>query len=70
VILAGIVVFDLEFEETISAAKEGSDIRTVITIREPKTLGYQSYESALSNNRNEPEIEIWRIHDQRLIISE
>jgi acyl-CoA synthetase (AMP-forming)/AMP-acid ligase II len=51
-------VCDLEFEEVITAAKDDSNVGTVITIGEPTTLGYISYESALSTNRNEPEIEV------------
>jgi acyl-CoA synthetase (AMP-forming)/AMP-acid ligase II len=52
------VVCDLEFEEVITAAKDDSDVGTVITIGEPRTLGYLSYVSALSDNRNEPEIDV------------
>ncbi|MEH7252489.1 AMP-binding protein, partial [Neobacillus niacini] len=61
------VVCDLEFEETVSAAKEGIDVRTIITIGEPQTLGYRSYESALSKNMSEPEIEVSEQDDLEIL---
>ncbi|WP_285889764.1 hypothetical protein [Neobacillus niacini] len=38
---------DLEFEEVITVAKDDSNVGTAVTIGEPTTLGYPSYESAL-----------------------
>lgn len=64
---AKLVVCDLEFEEIITTAKEDSDVGTVITIGEPRTLGYHFYESALSANRNEPEIEVSEEDDLEIL---
>lgn len=55
---AGHVVCDLEFEETIASAREATEVRTVITIGEPQTIGYLSYESVLVDNTTEPEVEV------------
>lgn len=55
---ARIVVCDLEFEETVTSAREETEVRTVITIGEPQTSGYLSYESVLSENFAEPEVEV------------
>ncbi|MGX6444818.1 acyl-CoA synthetase [Neobacillus sp. K501] len=55
---AKLVICDLEFEETIASAREETEVRTVITIGEPKTIGYLSYENVLMENGSEPEIEV------------
>lgn len=52
------VVCDKEFEDTIAVASESSDVRMVITIGEPSRENYLSFESALSNNDNEPEVTV------------
>jgi feruloyl-CoA synthase len=55
---AAIVVCDQEFEQTIAEAKQGTGVRLVITVGEPETTGYYSYEKVLSDNRNEPDVEV------------
>ncbi|MDF2788766.1 MAG: long-chain fatty acid--CoA ligase [Neobacillus sp.] len=64
---AKLVVCDLEFEEIITTAKDDCNVETVITIGEPRTLGYRTYESALSSDKNEPEIEVSEKDDLEIL---
>jgi acyl-CoA synthetase (AMP-forming)/AMP-acid ligase II len=62
-----LVICDLEFEETITTAREGTEVGTVITIGEPKTIGYLSYEKVLVENESEPEIEVSVFDDLEIL---
>ncbi|MDN3017430.1 long-chain fatty acid--CoA ligase [Paenibacillus sp. BSR1-1] len=61
------VVCDKEFEKTISEAKQGTAVRSVIVVGEPETEGFYSFEKVLSENLNEPEIEIFEKDDVEIL---
>ncbi|MFP5112342.1 acyl-CoA synthetase [Bacillaceae bacterium C204] len=62
-----LVVCDKEFESIIAAAKQGTDVRLVITVGEPETTGYYSYESTLTDNENEPDVEVSEQDDLEIL---
>ncbi|WP_312473367.1 long-chain fatty acid--CoA ligase [Neobacillus sp.] len=64
---AAIVVCDKEFEQTIAEAKQGTIVRQVITVGEPETVGFYSYEKVLSNNISEPEVEVSETDDVEIL---
>ncbi|HEY2422200.1 MAG TPA: AMP-binding protein, partial [Neobacillus sp.] len=53
-----IVVCDKEFEQIITEAAIGTNVRLVITVGKPETIGYYSYDEILSDQKNEPDIEV------------
>jgi acyl-CoA synthetase (AMP-forming)/AMP-acid ligase II len=55
---AAIVVCDKEFENTITEAAKGTNIRLVVTVGKPDTVEYYSYDGVLSENKNEPDVEV------------
>ncbi|MEH7076886.1 class I adenylate-forming enzyme family protein [Neobacillus drentensis] len=62
-----IVVCDKEFEHIIADAKKGTDVRLAITIGEPQTTGYDSYERILSKNDSEPSVEVSEQDDLEIL---
>lgn len=52
------VVCDKEFEALLYRAKEGTEVRSVITIGTPDITEFVSYESVLSHNYTEPLVEV------------
>jgi acyl-CoA synthetase (AMP-forming)/AMP-acid ligase II len=61
------VVCDKEFEQTIASAKQGTDVRLVITVGEPETTGSYSYEGTLSDNQNEPDVVVSEQDDLEIL---
>jgi acyl-CoA synthetase (AMP-forming)/AMP-acid ligase II len=61
------VVCDKEFEQTIASAKQGTDVRLVITVGEPETTGSYSYEGILSDNQNEPDVVVSEQDDLEIL---
>ncbi|MGG3468293.1 long-chain fatty acid--CoA ligase [Neobacillus pocheonensis] len=61
------VVCDKEFENIISEAKQGTVVRSVISVGEPETVGFNSYEKVLSENKHEPEIEVSEKDDLEIL---
>ena len=64
---AAIVVCDKEFEQVIAEAKMGTGVRMVITVGEPETVGFYSYEKIITEHTNEPEIEISEKDDVEIL---
>lgn len=64
---AKFVVCDLEFEETITASLENSHVQTVITIGEPQKKEYLSFESALFDNIDEPDVDVSENDDLEIL---
>ncbi|MFP7299195.1 class I adenylate-forming enzyme family protein [Neobacillus niacini] len=64
---AMLVVCDLEFEEIITTGKMDTDVRRVITIGDPQTVGYHSYVSALSEDVEEPNNEVSEEDDLEIL---
>ncbi|WP_066069586.1 acyl-CoA synthetase [Neobacillus soli] len=64
---AAIVVCDKEFEQTIAEAKQGTGVGLVITVGEPETTGYYSYQTILSENINEPAVEVSELDDLEIL---
>ncbi|MGG1676227.1 long-chain fatty acid--CoA ligase [Neobacillus sp. NRS-1170] len=64
---ASYVVCDKEFEKNISEAKHGTAVRSVIVVGEPETAGFYSYEKVLTENLNEPEIELSEKDDVEIL---
>ncbi|NHM31969.1 acyl-CoA synthetase [Neobacillus terrae] len=62
-----LVICDSEFEETLMKAKEGTKIRTVISVGDAVREGILKYENILSDNVNEPEIEISASDDLEIL---
>ncbi|MEH7376517.1 long-chain-fatty-acid--CoA ligase [Neobacillus drentensis] len=62
-----LVVCDKEFEQIIATAKQGTETRLVITVGDPVTTGYHSYERILSNNLNEPDVEVSEQDDLEIL---
>lgn len=62
-----IVVCDKEFEQIIAEAIHGTDIRIVITVGEPETLGFYSFEKILSERTDEPDIEVYEKDDVEIL---
>lgn len=62
-----LVVCDKEFEQIIAEAKQGTGIRLVITVGEPGITGYYSYESILSDNSNEPDVQVSEQDDLEIL---
>jgi len=62
-----IVVCDKEFEQIIAEAKHGTGVRMVMTAGEPETVGFYSYEKILSENTNEPDIEVSEKDDVEIL---
>ncbi|PGY15860.1 long-chain-fatty-acid--CoA ligase [Bacillus sp. AFS031507] len=62
-----LVVCDKEFEQIIATAKQGTETRLVITVGDPETTGYHSYERILSNNLNEPDVEVSEQDDLEIL---
>lgn len=60
-------VCDQEFERTISEAKQGTIVRSVIVIGEPEITGFYSYEKVLSEDRYEPEIDVSEKDDLEIL---
>lgn len=61
------VVCDKEFEQIIATAKQGTETRLVITVGDPEITGYHSYERILSNNLNEPDVEVSEQDDLEIL---
>lgn len=61
------VVCDKEFEKVISEAKQRTAVRSVISVGEPETEGFYSYEKVLAENKNEPEIEVSEKDDLEIL---
>lgn len=55
---ASFVVCDKEFDNLIANAKDGTDVRVVITVGEIEVEGFYLYEAVLSENNSEPEVEV------------
>lgn len=51
-------ICDDEFEDTITSAREGTNIAHVITTGTPKAIGHRPYESVLSEDVENPQIEV------------
>jgi acyl-CoA synthetase (AMP-forming)/AMP-acid ligase II len=64
---AAVVVCDKEFESIIAEAKQGAGVRLVITVGEPETTGYYSYEKILSSNKEEPNVEVSQQDDLEIL---
>lgn len=64
---AAVVVCDQEFEKIISDAKQGAIVRSVITVGEPETVGFHSFEKVLSDNKNEPEADVSEKDDLEIL---
>jgi acyl-CoA synthetase (AMP-forming)/AMP-acid ligase II len=65
---AAVVVCDKEFESIIAEAKQGAGVRLVITVGgEPETTGYYSYETILSANKEEPNVEVSQQDDLEIL---
>ena len=64
---AAVVVCDQEFESIIAEAKQGAGVRLVITVGEPETTGYYSYEKILSSNKEEPNVEVSQQDDLEIL---
>ncbi|WML57568.1 long-chain fatty acid--CoA ligase [Neobacillus sp. PS2-9] len=65
---AAVVVCDQEFESIIAEAKQGAGVRLVITVGgEPETTGYYSYETILSANIEEPNVEVSQQDDLEIL---
>ncbi|MEH7352056.1 long-chain fatty acid--CoA ligase [Neobacillus drentensis] len=62
-----IVVCDKEFEQIIAEAKQGTGVRMVMTVGEPETVGFYSYEKILSEHTNEPDIEVSEKDDVEIL---
>ncbi|MEH7745402.1 long-chain fatty acid--CoA ligase [Neobacillus drentensis] len=62
-----LVVCDQEFEPIIAAAKQGTDVRLVITVGEPETTGYYSYQGILSENKTEPDVQVSEQDDLEIL---
>ena len=62
-----IVVCDKEFEQIIAEAKHGTGVRMVMTVGEPETVGFYSYEKILSEHTNEPDIEVSEKDDVEIL---
>ncbi|MFJ5714273.1 long-chain-fatty-acid--CoA ligase [Neobacillus sp. NPDC093127] len=64
---AAIVVCDKEFEQIIAAAKQGTIVSKVITVGEPETVGFYSYEKILSKRTSEPDVEVSEKDDVEIL---
>jgi acyl-CoA synthetase (AMP-forming)/AMP-acid ligase II len=64
---AAIVVCDKEFESIIAEAKQGSAVRLVVTVGEPETTGYYTYEKIKSTNKEEPNVEVSEKDDLEIL---
>lgn len=62
-----IVFCDKEFEKIIEEAKQGTDVHLVVTVGEPEIARNHSYESVLSENKNEPEIVVLEQDDLEIL---
>lgn len=61
------VVCDQEFEQLISEAKQGTAVHFVITVGEPETTGYYSFEDMLADVIHEPDIEVSEKDDVEIL---
>lgn len=64
---AALVICDKEFEKLIEDAILGTDVRFVVTVGEPETEWYFSYHGILSENKNEPDIEVYEQDDLEIL---
>ncbi|CRK81974.1 class I adenylate-forming enzyme family protein [Neobacillus massiliamazoniensis] len=64
---AALVICDKEFEKLIEDAILGTDVRFVVTVGEPETEWYYSYNGILSENKTEPDIELSEQDDLEIL---
>ncbi|MBO0959818.1 long-chain fatty acid--CoA ligase [Neobacillus sp. MM2021_6] len=64
---AAIVVCDKEFEQIIVEAKKDTAVRMVITVGEPETVGFDSYEKVLADCTEEPDIDVSEKDDVEIL---
>jgi feruloyl-CoA synthase len=64
---AALVICDKEFEKLIEDAILGTDVRFVVTVGEPETEWYYSYNGILSENKTEPDIEVSEQDDLEIL---
>ena len=55
---AVLVICDDEFEDIITSAREGTNTAHVITTGTPKTVGHHSFHNVLTENVDDPQIEV------------
>lgn len=64
---AAFVVCDKEFEQIIAEAKKDTAVRMVITVGEPETVGFYSYEKVLADCIDEPDVEVSEKDDVEIL---
>ncbi|MDP4170842.1 MAG: long-chain-fatty-acid--CoA ligase, partial [Bacillota bacterium] len=62
-----LVICDAEFEETVAAAKKGTNIQEVIVVDAPKQAENRSYQEALADGDDDPEIEVSEQDDLEIL---
>lgn len=55
---AVLVITDGEFEETVTRAKEETNVLNVITVSSPQIIGHRSFREVLTDNSEEPNVKV------------